>query len=539
MADKYFCAHCDQEFVPESAEDSPRCPTCMRRAGVQGVGSTAPVSSTGRARSLLLFGLLLAAAAGYGLYRANTVALDEMPPVRPLEAKELAAYLERDGLEVGRLQGLFVIPDGADWPTDREALSKSMHERASSWPLDHALARDVYIADEALAAIAPGKDGPQRLYPLESAAAMTAILRGQGVDAMVAETWDLGEGRPPDPSGLLGYFVVAVYDDGAEEPTAYFDPWGGRGSVSPNEVRVLTDTQAIGAGLGTDAFRIVSKSGDGAAAFPLIETALTLDPKSPTLRSVHGTVLFDTGGVTPGNAEFEAAHQLRPDGPRELALAELSLAQASLLRMIGQGPSADSAIAAANRSLSSVVEEWPRYGKAHLLLAMLHFGNDEPDRVREELETAERLAPNTAALSALWAQYYVGKGEHGPARARAKQAVDLDPENWQLRVQVAKILSDAGDLPGAQEQVQTALSFVPAGKRAELEGYLSNSLGPQVLGRVAPNPSPGSLQLNDPSAPGRPVPEPAVQADPALILGNPSDMKLRDPDQNLRLELED
>ncbi len=80
MPEKYFCAHCDQEFVPETAEDKPRCPTCMRRGGVQLVKTPAEKSGGGR-RSLLVLALVLGAAAiGYGAYRSTAITLEETPP---------------------------------------------------------------------------------------------------------------------------------------------------------------------------------------------------------------------------------------------------------------------------------------------------------------------------------------------------------------------------------------------------------------------------------------------------------------------------
>jgi hypothetical protein len=136
----------------------------------------------------------------------------------------------------------------------------------------------VYTADQTLAALDASEDKP-RLYPLEAALAMAAVLRERGVRAMVAEAWDFGEREPPDPTGLFGYFVVAVYEDGADGPTAFFDPWGGRQAPSPRAFRVLRDTEVIAAALGIDAARIFVKSGDGVAALPLVETALSLDPR--------------------------------------------------------------------------------------------------------------------------------------------------------------------------------------------------------------------------------------------------------------------
>ena len=101
MPSKYFCAHCNQEFVPETPDAKPRCPRCMRKAGVEPAQQAV---SQGRARRpwvLIVALLIVGVGIGYGLYVATRVALEETPPLRPLTAKELAAYLERDQNRVG------------------------------------------------------------------------------------------------------------------------------------------------------------------------------------------------------------------------------------------------------------------------------------------------------------------------------------------------------------------------------------------------------------------------------------------------------
>ena len=101
MSTKYFCAHCDEEFTPERAESKPRCPRCMRKGGVQAVDET-PVASGSRDRTVVIVVVaMVLAGIGYGAYRAQRVSLEPTPPLRPLEASELAAYLERDQIRAG------------------------------------------------------------------------------------------------------------------------------------------------------------------------------------------------------------------------------------------------------------------------------------------------------------------------------------------------------------------------------------------------------------------------------------------------------
>lgn len=538
MADKLYCAHCDLEFVPEDDGKKPRCPQCMRRGGVQVLADSAPPPPDRRTGFAILALVVIAGAIGYGVYRANTITLEETPPLRPLSSEELAAYLERDQLSVGRFDSAYALSASGDWPNEPEALASALRTRASRWGLDHPLTRDVYTAEETLAALsADGADKPQ-IYPLEAALAMTALLRDGGTPAMVAETWDLGEPSPPDPSGRLGYFLVATYgDSGESEPTAYFDPWGGRGQVNPTEVRVLRDTEVIGHALATNAIRTFVRSGDGAKALPLAETALRMDRVSPTIRGVQGAILIETGGVTAGSQELEAARELRPDGPRELNLVQLSLASAAMLRMGGQGDVAERELSAAAQTIDRVIDRWPRYARAYRVRAMLGFGVDQPERAREDLEVAQSLDPSSASLWTLWSQYYLAEGEFDLAAARARRAVELDPENWQQRLQVARILLEAGDADGAQEQTDAALALVPAEKRGELKRYLDQVFGGGGGRLAAPAPTPGDLALDVPGL-GEPPGAPSTGQDPALMLGDPSNLRLRDPDQDLRLDLD-
>ena len=111
----------------------------------------------------------------------------------------------------------------------------------------------------------------------------------------------------------------------------------------------------------------------------MIETALQLDPVSPSLRVVHATVLVESGGLPQAVQELEAAIQLRPDGPRRLSKVQLTLAQAGMLEASGEQAAADAQFAEANRVVVDVIDAWPRYGRAHLALATVHLGLGDDD----------------------------------------------------------------------------------------------------------------------------------------------------------------
>ena len=455
-----------------------------------------------------------------------TVTLEETPPLRPLQPRELSAYLERDQIRVGAYEPMMMLPEDVDgWPEGAAEVAARMQGESSSWSLAHPLPRELLTTDQTLAMMNAHEERV-KLYPLELATAMAALLRARGTKAMVAEVWEFeGAQAPADPSGLLGYFVTAVYDGSDPEvPAAYFDAWGGRGEVTVSSVRVLRDTEVLGAALGTEAMRIFARSGDAAKALPMVETALLLDPVSPSLRAVHATILLESGGIGEAVKEFEAALQLRTDGPRQLHLVQLHLAQAGMLEMNGQQAAAEAQFGEANRVVDEVIEKWPRYGRAHLVLATIYMGLDEPERAGVELDAAEALNPDVPTLWAVWAQYHLAKSDPIAAAAKMKRAIDLDPDNWQLRLQAARVFQGVGDDEAAAENVAAALQLVPPDKRSEVREFVERMMGPQAL------------DLPDPSAPASTE---AASDDPALMLGDPSNLRLRDPGQTLELDLDE
>lgn len=530
MSTKYFCAHCDEEFTLEKAETKPRCPRCMRKVGVEPVEEAPPPYASGRRAAIIAVVALALVAIGYAAYRSQVISLEATPPLRPLEPVELAAYLERDQIRAGAYATMFALPAEVEgWSLDPAELTRQLHSESSRWSLERALPREVLTADQALA-LMQAREERVELYPLELATVMAALLRAQGMNAMVAEVWKFGaEQTPPDPSGMLGYFVTAVMEPGSREASAYYDPWGGRGELDPSAVRVLRDTEAIGAALGIEATHVFARSGDGTKALPIVETALKLDPVSPSLRVVYATILVDSGGVPQAIQEIEAALQLRDDSSRQLNMAQLRLAQAGMLAANGDSAAAEASLAEANRVIAAVIEQSPRYGRAHMTLATIHLGLADLDRARLELETAEQLSPRSPMVWAVWAQYHLAVDDPDAAVASMNRALTLDPENWQLRVQAAGVFDAVGDAQAARHNADEALRLVAPDRRSKLQSYLD-----QITGR-------GKLELPDPTpAPAPPAAdEERGGHDPALMLGDPSNLRLRNPDQKLQLDLDE
>jgi Tfp pilus assembly protein PilF len=537
MAKQYFCAHCDATFTPEEPSNKPRCPKCMRRGAVQSVEDTAAAEPM--RRWMVIPAILLAVVGiGYAIYQqTQEVSLEPEPPLRPLQAPELAAYLEREPIDAGKYAGMFALPtEPRALPEDAQAAADAIHRRTSRWSLEQALSREVLSAEEVLAKVAvPGER--ERFYPIELATALCGVLRQSGTRAMVAEVSEFeGEQAPADPFGMLGYFVVAQYDGTTTEPIGYLDPWGARDPVSPLAPRVLRDTEVIGAALGIEALRVFTKSGDGSTALPMIEDALELDPLSPSLRVVHATILVESGGLPQALQELDAAEQLRSDGPRQLSTVQLIVAQAGLMQARGDALGSEAQFSEAKSKVADIIERWPRYARAHLTMATIHLGLDELERARLELETAQKLEPEAPMLWPVWAQYHLATDDPITATAKMTRAIELDPENWQLRVQAAGMFQRVGEDALARAQADEALRLVAPSRRPTLQAYLDD-----MMRRSRPSPGSGgspSLELRDPSV-GGPSEKPSTEGGPALILGDPSDLRLRDPDESLKLDLDD
>ena len=189
--------------------------------------------------------------------------------------------------------------------------------------------------------------------------------------------------------------------------------------------------------------------------------------------------------------------------------------------MNGQQDAAQAEFNRGSRIVGDVIERWPRYARAHVLLASVYLGNDELERARLELEAAEALSPDAPLLWSIWAQYHLSVNDPITAAAKMKRAVSLDPDNWQLRLQAARVLQGAGDDEGAKENLSAAMQMVPPEKRADIQRFIERMMGPGALGDA---PSPVAEE---------------APTDPALMLGDPSNLRLRDPGESLKLELDE
>lgn len=476
--------------------------------------------------------LVVAAVGGYGWYRSST-ALEETTPLEPLSTGKLRAYLEREKVDSGRYPELFSLDGPKDLGGEPGAVARSIHRRVARWPLDHHLPRDVWTATEVFEQL-DQTDGRVKLYPLEAAVAMAAVLRELGSDAMVVDVSEFeGEQRPPDPSGVLGYFAVVVSQSDVPDATALHDPWGGREGRPNPASRTLSDTQVVAAALGTNARRMSMEALKAKEALPLIEDALLLDPRAPYLRSAHAKVLIDAGALKDATEEFQVARQLRDDPPRKLDSAQLRLAQAREFEVNGDSEAARQQWQLANRLAVDLVESNPRYAQAQMLLSQIHLTARDLGRARAALEEADRLAPDSVELPMAWAEYYYMNRQPEEAVIVLERAIERRPKDWQLRFQAARAYAGAGDVAAARVHARKALALLPSGRRAKLR-----TLAREVLG-FDPESDADAYPANLPvPGLGRPygAPSPFGQTGPAP---RDEDLQLEMPGEDLQLNLTD
>jgi tetratricopeptide (TPR) repeat protein len=486
---RYLCVHCDHRFDHEGAEPPKRCPSCMRKGGLEAREEPKASAASGERNVWAPAAALLAVAllgGGYLLMNrsAGTPSVAGDVPLQPLSRSDLGAHLAARDVTPEPYVGFFTANDAVEDLGERGVAGKSgavekargvvalLRERASAgafvaWPMD--VPRDT--APKLPADVADTLDeSDQHLYPLEVAGLAVAALRAEGVPAMLAEAWKFeGDPRPPDPSGQIGYFVVAVYEGevGQGEPT-YLDPYGGRTAApAADSVRVLNDTQAVAAMMSLDALYRNVHLHDGPRAMQRAEHALRLDGRAPYARGVRAAVLLSSGSHEEAIRELSSAAEIRADGPRRLARAGVLIATNDF--------------DGASREVAAALEEFPDYALAHAFNGLIYLQGGEDGRARDELEIARRLEPGLQKLTVWFAMLELETGNTPEALRYARQALTqagLDP---QAHIQIAQVFRQAGDFEAMRRAARRAVELTPETMRERVSALILQMLGPTAL----------------------------------------------------------
>ncbi|MCB9633932.1 MAG: tetratricopeptide repeat protein [Sandaracinus sp.] len=478
---RWLCVHCGHRFAADEAPD--RCPSCMRKGGLEALAAGAKSGRPAWVMPVAVVVLVGLVGGGYALWAKSTPdPVSGEVPMHPLELSELRGYLAVDNAD-GEHARLFEVDDavealaehatGGSAKAKAEALVEHVRARATAgafepWALDSPRDTAIERAPEVAAHLAETERA--HLYPLEVAVVTVAALREAGVDAMVAEVWGYpGDRRPPDPSGRLGYFGVAVWDGDLEgDPTTILDPYLGR-ATEPEEgrFRVLDDVKVVAAFLGAQALHALVHENDSTAALSKVQRAIRLDGRSPALRSVQAAVLIANGGLQQGVEELQAATQLRSDGPRRNNVAGVFMAMSDFEQ--------------ANREVAAALEEFPDFAGAHATLGAIHLAQGETDLAQTELEAAERLEPQTLILPMLWAEYHLRSGDSDRAASYAREAVERRPQDWQTRLGAARVFRAAGRYDDMRRQAHAVMDLVPEAQREPMRQQIEALLGPTAL----------------------------------------------------------
>ena len=490
---RYLCLNCEARFEHEDGQGKLRCPKCMRVTGLEKIAEpTAPAAQRSpwvvpAIAAVVLVGIGIA----YAAWRQQAPAqVSGDAAIEPLALDTLRAHLRRldvDGRPMTELlEASDAVESFASEATEgrREALAiaegvqeaiRARAEARAFVPWSFGVPRETPPGTAATALEWLGEDGGQRhLYPLEIAAIMTSALRTRGVNAMVAELFELpGTRTPPDGSGVFGYFGVAVYEGEAGEGTPrLFDPYGGREQLPDGEddFRVLTDVEAVGAALSLRAYHLFVRESDIERAMSTSQGAIRLYPRSPTARCVRAAILARAGGPNDAADELRAATEIRMDPPRRVLLANARMQEGD--------------VAAAASEIEAALEEAPDYALGHAMRAMmLAASEDEADseRALTELREAERLDPDLHILPMMWAGYYATQGDFDSAVTHARRAVERSGGSVETRMAAARIYRYAARYTDMRREARAILDMTPDAHRAAMEEQIRQILGALAL----------------------------------------------------------
>ncbi|HEY8429181.1 MAG TPA: hypothetical protein VIL20_12430, partial [Sandaracinaceae bacterium] len=189
---RYLCVHCDKTFDHEDEAKKPRCPTCMRKNGLEPVPEPKKVAAKRSWLGWALAGGALAiAGAGYAFWASRTPdAVGDEVPLAPLDRAAVLGHLRHEGVDARELSTMLVPSDAVEAWAERvagdrrgaqaiaRAVQEAIRERAEAGAFERwsfGIPREAPIASPDRVLEWLGEDGAHHhLYPIELAALMTA-----------------------------------------------------------------------------------------------------------------------------------------------------------------------------------------------------------------------------------------------------------------------------------------------------------------------------------------------------------------------------
>jgi tetratricopeptide (TPR) repeat protein len=125
--------------------------------------------------------------------------------------------------------------------------------------------------------------------------------------------------------------------------------------------------------------------------------------------------------------------------------------------------------AEAEERLKPLAASRPECGEVVLGLARARAGQSDPAEAERFFERAAALAPADARAHALFAQYWLSRGQVARADYLSARALSLDPDCPEALVAQGRILDARGRVPEAVQALEKAVRLAPASAEAHYQ----------------------------------------------------------------------
>ena len=161
---------------------------------------------------------------------------------------------------------------------------------------------------------------------------------------------------------------------------------------------------------------VLATQGEGDRAAKVVAQLLKDDPKDPEARALHATLLLQD--------------------PKQVKTAITEL--------------------------EPLIAKMPRNATLHFNLGQAFAAQDDPDRARQQFETALRLDPHHAPAKLAWAELALERGEPRRAADAAAEVLSEDPTNFRARLIRSRALLKMSEPAKARQELETTLQLDPS-----------------------------------------------------------------------------
>jgi len=448
-AKTYICITCEKTFEVEPGE-KPRCPKCMSIHSVEPYVRKGIRLSRQNMRFAGILVILLAAAVGAYFIMQYKYKPDQgdLASRYVLTHEQLLSAMAERGIATADAVDPFESGEDLKAFVDQNAKGISSGKKAETLyqafldfkgkggfvpfiprqprPQEPMKAGAVFAAVQ--------KKDKTPLYSLELALLLVKAARLAGLDAVVARVDDYkGLKAPLDPSGNVGHFVAALYDDDSYQGKAVlYDLHQAKTMTSDTAAfTTLTDLQAAAAFMGHEAFYLSGVKFDSTGALAKMEDALSLHPASAELHSLKGLIYIASGGIEEGKQQIRKALTIKKDAQRVLKWGAILMAQGE--------------VEPAVEEIRKAIDMKENYAMAHATLAMALLAMGEGDEARRELDKARELDPSDPLIPLYEANYYIERGQVGKAIEFAEDAYERSFGDPQVGMLLAALYEQTGE----------------------------------------------------------------------------------------------